>query len=184
MWQIEWSCDRWRHVTRYGWAALRSPGGGCSLRLLFWSPRLGWESITFCRWLCLSVCLSVCLSRCSFKSILLFCLYRAIFWPSVLHVALYKTVFFVFWFRSPNAHNLQLHKMPISRACMTDRPEMFGPTRGFSGMANSMEPLWGRPLSGASTPLKHGRSLRPWKNEGGTKIMHIFVKIVGGGKKN
>jgi len=34
---------------------------------------------------------------------------------------------------------------------MADRPEMFGPTRGFSGMANSMEPCkalwpWGRPL--------------------------------------
>jgi len=33
--------------------------------------------------------------------------------------------------------------------------------------------------AGASTPLKHGRSLRPRKNEGGTKIMHIFVKIGG-----
>ena len=31
----------------------------------------------------------------------------------------------------------------------------------------------------ASTPLKHGRSLRPWKKRGGTKIMHIFVKIGG-----
>jgi len=32
---------------------------------------------------------------------------------------------------------------------MTDRPEMFKPTRGFSGMADSMEPskmLWGGPL--------------------------------------
>ena len=32
---------------------------------------------------------------------------------------------------------------------MADRPEMFAPTRGFSGMADSMEPctmLWGRPL--------------------------------------
>jgi len=31
---------------------------------------------------------------------------------------------------------------------MADRPEMFGPTRGFSGMADLMEPykmLWGRP---------------------------------------
>jgi len=25
-------------------------------------------------------------------------------------------------------------------ACMADRPEMFGPTRGFSGMTDSMEP--------------------------------------------
>jgi len=32
---------------------------------------------------------------------------------------------------------------------MTDRPDMFAPTTGFSGMADSMEPctmLWGRPL--------------------------------------
>jgi len=33
--------------------------------------------------------------------------------------------------------------------CMTDRPEMFEPTRGFSGMDDSTEPckmLWGQPL--------------------------------------
>jgi len=33
---------------------------------------------------------------------------------------------------------------------MADRPEMFGPTMGFSGMADSMElcqMLWSRPLS-------------------------------------
>jgi len=32
---------------------------------------------------------------------------------------------------------------------MADRLKMFGPTRGFLGMADSMEPynmLWGRPL--------------------------------------
>jgi len=32
---------------------------------------------------------------------------------------------------------------------MADITEMFGPTKGFSGMADSMEPckmLWGRPL--------------------------------------
>jgi len=28
------------------------------------------------------------------------------FWPSVLHVALYKTGFLDFWFRPPNAQNL------------------------------------------------------------------------------
>jgi len=38
--------------------------------------------------------------------------------------------------------------MAYKLACMADRPEMFGPTRGFSGMDDSMEPckmLWGRP---------------------------------------
>jgi len=43
---------------------------------------------------------------------------RAIFWPSVLHIALYKTLFFDFWFRPPNAQNLLpkiCTKSPISR---------------------------------------------------------------------
>ena len=34
----------------------------------------------------------------------------------------------------------------VDSACTADRPEMFAPTRGFSGMADSMEPctmLWG-----------------------------------------
>ena len=76
---------------------------------------------------------------------------RAIFGPSVHHDPLYKTLFFDFWFRPPNAQNLLpkiCTKSPMS-ACMADRPEMFGPTRGFSGMAYSMEPckmLWGRTL--------------------------------------
>jgi len=38
------------------------------------------------------------------------------------------------------------HKIVYKSVCMTDRPEMFRPTRGFPGMADSMEPykmLWG-----------------------------------------
>jgi len=37
---------------------------------------------------------------------------------------------------------------------MADRLEMFAPTRGFSGMANSMEPckmLWAYPVAMATT---------------------------------
>jgi len=44
---------------------------------------------------------------------------------------------------------LSLHKIAYKSACMPDRPELFGPTKGFLGMADSMEPckiLWGRPL--------------------------------------
>jgi len=40
-------------------------------------------------------------------------------------------------------------KITYKLARMADRPEMFGLTRGFSGMADSMEPCkmwWGRPL--------------------------------------
>jgi len=42
-----------------------------------------------------------------------------------------------------------LHKIAYKSACMADRPDIFGPTREFSGMADSMEPyrmLCGRPL--------------------------------------
>jgi len=43
-----------------------------------------------------------------------------------------------------------LDKIAYKSACMADGPEMFGPARGFSGMADSMEPckmLWGRPTA-------------------------------------
>jgi len=98
--------------------------------------------------------LSVCMSRCSFKLLLLLCfsVEWSHFCPPVLHVALYKTVFFHFWFRPPKPQNLLSkiwHKIDYNSACMADRQKMFGRTRGFSGMADSMEPcnmLWGRPL--------------------------------------
>jgi len=90
----------------------------------------------------LSVCHKHCIfffvSRCN----------RAISWPSVLRDKNYKT-FFDFLFRPPNAKNL------LSKICtkspirgMADRLEMFGPNRGFSGMADSIEPckmLWADP---------------------------------------
>ena len=57
------------------------------------------------------------------------------FWPSVLHVALYKsnkTLFLDFLFRPPNAQNI-LPKIAYKSACMADRPEMFGPAKGVFG---------------------------------------------------
>jgi len=70
------------------------------------APRLG--VYYFLSSVCMYVCPSVGLSRCSFKSILFFVSRwnRTIFWPTSLHVALYKTLFFDYWFRSPNAQNL------------------------------------------------------------------------------
>jgi len=79
----------------------------------YWSLRLARSH--YCQQLTLSVCLSVCPDVCpsvrlsrSFKLFLLFCfsVESSHFWPSVLHVALYKTLFFDFWFRPPNAKNL------------------------------------------------------------------------------
>ena len=77
---------------------------------------------------------------------------RAIFWPSVLHDPLYKTVFLDFRFRPPNARNLLPKiwaKIAYKSPCTADRLKMFAPTGGFSVMADSMEPckmLWDRPL--------------------------------------
>ena len=67
---------------------------------------------------------------------------RAIFWPLVQRDPLYKT-FFDFWFRPPKPQNWLPKiwpKIAYNSACMADRPEMFAPNRGFSGMADSMEP--------------------------------------------
>jgi len=55
---------------------------------------------------------------------------------------------------------LFLHKIAYKSACMADRPEIFGPTRGFSGMADSMEPckiLW-------ADPCCHGNKI--WASRG------------------
>jgi len=55
----------------------------------------------------MSIPLSVRMSVCHAPSNCFFFQWNpAIFWPSVLHVALYKTLFFDFWFRPPNAQNL------------------------------------------------------------------------------
>jgi len=48
----------------------------------------------------------------------------------------------------PKFSSQDLHKIAYKSACMADRPDMFGPTRGFSEMADSMEPckmLWADP---------------------------------------
>ena len=43
----------------------------------------------------------------------------------------------------------------------------------------TLHQFFGRAFAGASTPLKHGRSLRPWKNEGERKSC-IFSWKLGG----
>jgi len=85
-----------------------------------WSPHLARRH--YCQQVTLSAPLSGCLSFCHAPSNCFFFFVsrwnRAIFWPSVLHVALYETLFFDFWFRPPNAQNLLpkiCTKSPISR---------------------------------------------------------------------
>ena len=50
-----------------------------------------------------------------------------------------------------------LHKIAYKSACMAHRPEMFGPTRGFSGMVDSMERYFWRPRLILSNAEKIGR---------------------------
>jgi len=60
----------------------------------------------------------------------------AIFCPSVLHVALYKTLFFDFWLRPPNAQNLLpkiCTKSPISRLVWQINRRCLGLPGGFRG---------------------------------------------------
>ena len=96
------------------------------------APKLG---VYYFLSLTLSVCMSVCHGA---PSNCFFFVYRwnwAIFWPSVLDVALHKskTIYFDFRFRPPKPQNLLpkiWHKIAYKSACMPDRPDMFGPTRG------------------------------------------------------
>ena len=63
---------------------------------MHWSPRLAVGVIIVNNWLCLFVCHTP--SSCFF--FICFSMESDHFWSSVLHVALYKTLFLDFWFRS------------------------------------------------------------------------------------
>ena len=110
---------------------------------MYWSPRLGYRSLLF--FVVDSVCLSVTNIVSSF-------LFLNEIEPFLGHRDKnYKTLCFDFWFRPKRSKFTpqNLHKIAYKSACMADKPEMFAPTRGFSGMADSMEPckmLWDRPL--------------------------------------
>ena len=97
-----------------------------------------------------SVCLSVCLSQ---TLLLHFCfsMESSHFWAVSSSWPSTKLCSYIFDLGplSPKFTPPNLHKIAYNSAFTTDRPEMFGPTRGFSGMADSMEPckmLWVRPL--------------------------------------
>jgi len=92
----------------------------------FWSPRLAWESLlSTIDSVCLSGCLSVCHAPSNYSFLFIDGI-KPFFWPSFLHVALYKTLFLDFWwFRPPNAQNLLPRictKLRISQlVCQIDR---------------------------------------------------------------
>jgi len=99
------------------------------------------------------VCISVCHgapSNCFFFFVSRW--NRAIFWPSILHVALCKTVFFNFWFRPPKPKIYCPKfgtKSPISQFVWQRDRKCFGLLGGFRGCLiqwNHAKMLWGRPL--------------------------------------
>jgi len=103
-------------------------------KYMYWSRRPE-ESVIFCRWLCLSVCLSVT-DKFQIDSSFLFLDGIEPFWSSVLRVALYKTLFFDFWFTPPNAQNLLpkiCTKLPISRLVWQIDQRCLGLLGGFRG---------------------------------------------------
>jgi len=58
------------------------------------------------------------------------------FWPSFLHVPLYKTLYFDFWFRPPQHPKFtpqNLHKIAYMSACMADRPRDVWAYQGVFG---------------------------------------------------
>jgi len=119
-----------------------SPLSICNV-LLISAPRLG--VYYFCRWFCLSVYSSDCL----FVTLLLqidssFSFLDGIepYFGRHLSTALYKTSFFDFWFRPPNAKNLlpkicSCTKSPISRLVWQIDRRCLGLV-GVFGMANSI----------------------------------------------
>jgi len=110
-----------------------------------------WESL-------LSTIDSVCLSGCLFVFIFVSRWNRAIFWPSVLYVALYKTLFFKFWFRPPNAQNLLpkiCTKSPISRLAWQIYRRCLGLPGGFWGWPIQ----WNRAKCCGANPCCHGNEI-------------------------
>jgi len=119
--------------------------------------------------LCPDVCLSVCLSVCHTPSncFFFFCFSwnRAIFGRqfSMWHSTKLFSMIFDLGPLTPKIYSPKFAQNRQKSACMADRPEMFGPTRGFSGMADSTEPckmLWGPTLVAMTTKFGLGAEIK------------------------
>jgi len=103
-------------------------------------------------------CLSVCHapSNCFFFFVSRW--NRAIFWLSVLHLALYKMLFLDFWFRPPNAQNLLpkiCTKSPVIwLVCQIDQ-RCLGLLGGFRGLPIQ----WNHAKCCGADPCCHGNEI-------------------------
>ena len=142
----------------------------------YWSPRL--EESIYC-FVVDSVCPDVCPFVCHAPSNRFFYFVsrwnRAIFWPSVLHVAIYKTLFIGFWFRPSNATNLLLQictKSPISRLVwQTDRSclRLLGGFRGW--------PIqWNHAKCCGADPCCHGNDI--WARREDLVAYRLVITVI------
>ena len=80
------------------------------------------------------------------------------FWPSFLHVVLYKTLFFGFWFRPPNSQNLLpkiWQKISITRLVWHIDRRCLGLLGGF----------WGCTKCCGTDPCCHGNEIWPRRGD-------------------
>jgi len=122
---------------------------------------------------CPFVRLSVCVSR-SFKLLLLFCfsMESSHFWPSVLYDPLYKTVFFDFCFRPPNAQNLLPEictKSPISQLVWQIDRICLGLPGGFRRWPIQ----WNHAKCCGADPCCHGNEMRHFTMSGPDNLWKI-----------
>jgi len=85
------------------------------------------------------------------------------FWPPFFHVPLYKTLFFDFWFRPPNAQNLLpkiCTKSPISRLVWQIDRRCLGLPGGFRGWPIQ----WNHAKCCGADPCCHGNDI--WARRG------------------
>ena len=142
-------------------------------------PSLG---VYYCQQLTLSDCLSgtqtlsVCPDVCHTPSNCFFFFVsrwnRAIFWHSVLHMALYKTLFLDFWFRPPNAQNLLPKiciKLPISRVVWQIDWRCLGLPGGFRGVPIQ----WNHAKCCGAHPCCHGNEI--WARRGDPVAYRLVV---------
>ena len=146
----------WLHVINWIWI------NEWMTSLLISAPSLG--VIIVNNWL---LCLSVRMSVSHTPSNCFFFVSRwnrAIFWPTVLHVSLYKTVFFDFWFRLPKAQTLLPKivgtKSPISWLVWQIDQRCLGLPGGFQGWPIQ----WNHAKCCRANPCCHGNEI--WARRG------------------
>ena len=150
---------------------------GADMSLLLSAPSLG---VYYCQQLSVSVCPSVRISVCHASSNCFFFFFvsrwNLLIFGRQFSTCLSTKLFFRFFIKAPKSPKFTpqyLHKIAYKLACVADRPEMFGPTRGFSGMADSVEPckmLW-------ADPCCHGNEIWAWRGDPVAYRLVCFILV-------